>query len=43
VNKIQLELADFIKQQLYLSFDNQMKVVKSATLESFKKEVQKLE
>lgn len=42
-NKIQLELADFIKQQLYLSFDNQMKVVKSATLEGFKKEVQKLE
>lgn len=41
--KIQLDLADFLKNQLYLSFDNQLKVVKNATLENFKKEIHKLE
>lgn len=42
-NKIQVELTEFIKQQLYQSFDNQIKVVKNVTLDNFKKEVQKLE
>ena len=41
--KIQLELVDQIKQHLYLSFDNQVKVIKNNTLESFKKEINKLE
>ena len=42
-NKIQLELVDQIKQTLYLSFDNQIKVIKNNTLENFKKEITKLE
>lgn len=42
-NKIQFELVDHIKQQLYLSFDNQVKVIKNNVLESFKKEISKLE
>lgn len=42
-NKIQVELTDSIKQQLRQSFDNQIKVVKNATLENFRKEVHKLE
>lgn len=42
-NKIQVELTDSLKQQLRQSFDNQIKVVKNATLENFRKEVHKLE
>lgn len=42
-SKIQIELVDQIKQHLYLSFDNQVKVIKNNTLEGFKKEINKLE
>ena len=42
-SKIQADLAEFLKKQLYLSFDNQIKVVKNATIENFKKEIHKLE
>ena len=37
--KIQTELTDALKQQLYMSFDNQVKVIKGSTLDNFKKEV----
>ena len=42
-NKIRQEMTDFIKQQLKMSFDNQVQVIKSITLESYKKEIFKLE
>ena len=36
-------MTDFIKQQLKMSFDNQVQVIMASTLESFKKEIAKLE